>query len=260
MGLFDSDNVQVSGGYDRTKLRVGKYIVKLADSKEVVGGFKGARYQTVIEVVKGRHAAPGTIKSDIIMAQSDPQKAKKDNFKIQKRLAAFAQCKPSAITNEVYNTITRTVKVKSTQEEGEVILKETFPAEQGKLYGKLALLVVKPHINKQKKRTCFYDYEPFDGNYDAVEDFVDEPYEDEGSDAEGGDAPDVSEAAKAAAAAEVEEGDAPELPDETPKDPLTLAAEAGWRLHPKNPAYFFNAKDKAAGVKKREELVALFTK
>lgn len=259
MGMFDSDNVQVSGGYDRKKLRVGRYLVKLLDSKEVIGGFKGQRYQTVFEVVKGRHAAPGTVKSDILMAQSDPQKAKKDNFKIQKRLAAFRKCKPAAITNEIYEKITRTVKVKSTQEEGEVILKETFPAEKGELFGKLAVLVVKPHINKQKKRTCFYDYEPFDGDDSVFEEFVDEPYEDE--DEEGGSsesAPDLSEARKAAAEAEGGDEEAPELPDEEPVDPMTKAAQAGWRIHPKNPSYYFNANDKAAGVKKKAELEALF--
>lgn len=252
MAIFDSDNVQVSGGYDREKLRVGRYLVKLVDSKEVIGGYKGQRYQTVFSVVKGRHAAPGTIKSDIIMAQSDPQKAKKDNFKIQKRLAAFAQCKPAAITNEVYKTMTRTVKVRSTQEEGEVVLNETFPAEKGKLHGKLAVLVVKPYVNKAKKRTCFYDYEPFDGDDSSFEEFVDEPYDDVEEDADDAGAPDLSDATKAAADAE-----APDLPDE-PKDPMTKAAEAGWRIHPKNPQYYFNPNDKAAGVKKRAELEALF--
>lgn len=260
MPMFDSDNVSVSGGYDRKKLRVGKYLVRLADLAEVVGGFKGNRQQTTFTVVKGRNAAPGTVKNDIIMEQSDPQKRKKDNYKIQKRIAAFAGIKPAAVTNEFYAKASRVVKVRSTQDEGQVIVKESFPAEQGSLFGKLATLVVKPHVNKKKQRTCYYEYEPAEPESE-YEEFVDEPYEDEEETSEAAGPDTSSEDLDEARKRMQESEDAPEIDDapEVEKTPLELAAEAGWRQHPKNKAYFFNAKDKAAKPLKEADLIAKFS-
>lgn len=252
MSILDMDTAIVTQGYDREKLKVGKYLVRLKDSRAVVGGYNGNRYQLTFEVVKGRFAAPGTVKSDIIMirpltgSQKEDEKIKKDQGKIKKTISAFLNVKPEAITNARNAKITREQVVRSTQT-GVEVLSESFQAEQGEAYGKLAVCLVKPYTRKtgehKGKQSCFYEYAPFDGNMDAFEEYDPSTYAYEDEDAPEADTDDgLADVAAAAKAAEVDEPPPPPEEDE----PLTKAAKDGWKVNPKSPAgtkWFFRGKE-----------------
>jgi hypothetical protein len=262
MAMFDADEVQVSGNVDREKLPIGRYLVSLADVREVLGAYKGARFQLDFLVKQGPGAPAGTLKSVVIMQQLDASKRKKDNYKIQRWLACFgskpkSEMKPSQITNEVYGKIVREQKVKSSSEQGTIVLKESFPAESGAFFENVATLVVKPYFNnKTKKKTSFYEFEPHNPSeqfeaFDPSKYQADES-EEESDESSSDDA--LADARKAEADAE-EDAPPPAPPEE--EDPLTRAAKDGWAPNPKGKGWFWNKKTKQQ--LKEADLVAQYS-
>lgn len=266
MARFNADEAVVSEGYDRQKLRVGRYLIKKVDAREVIGAYRGDRFQLDFEVVKGRFAAPGTIKGDIIMLKNldalsgdDKTKAKKDQGKIQVMLSVFEGIKPQAVTNAVYAKACREQKVKSTQE-GTEIISESCPADKVSGYGKFAVLIVKPHVLKTGKnagkKSCFYAYEAFKGDDSVFEEYdpTTDVYEDEATNAADEEELDQQLSRRAA-----EEEEVPPPLEEEAEPPLTLAAKAGWKFHPHSKAgqkKYFKGKE----VLSEANLIAKFTK
>lgn len=269
------DNAIIVQGYDKSKLKPGKYLVKLVDCREVRGGYNGDRYQFDFEIVKGRCASPGTVKGEVVMIKNpealsgkDKEKAQKDLGKAKIIVAAFLNVKPDAVTNQVMWDASREQVVRSVNQQTEVVSESCKP-EATTVFGKLAVCVVETCILKTGKnagkKSGFYRFEPFRGDdsifpsYDPASE-NETPYEDDG------DSDDKYEQANEGITRRPNSDAAPTPPDaeEPPPpvedEPLTKAAKAGWAFNTKSPAgskWYFNKTTKEQ--LKESDLIKKFT-
>lgn len=278
---FNAEEAIITEGTDRKKLRVGRYLVKLVDAREVRGAYKGDRFQLDFEVVKGKFAAPGTKKGDIVMLKSleaangkeEKDRIKKDNGKIKVMLGAFLGMKGEAVTQKIYEAACREQLVESDSKQTK-ILSESCKAEEVTGFGKLAVLIVEPHVLKTGKnagkKSCYYRYEPFKGNDSIFEEYdpstEDYSYEDEGDDDNKYEQANEDLAARRRQQTGADE--APSTPDEDPPppdedEPLTKAAKDGWKFNTKSKPgakyYFRTGKDGKTEQLKEADLVAKYS-
>jgi hypothetical protein len=244
MARFDADQAIISRGIDRKKLKVGRYLIKCADCREVVGAYKGDRFQLDFEIVKGRFAAPGTVKAEVVMLKNiealsgkeEKDKAKKDNGKIKIAIGAFLGEKPEAVTNAVFGKACRLQKVHSEGEQT-VVDSESAAPEASSIYGKYAVLESKPHTVKQGKnigkKTSFYEFSPFKGDESIFEEY--DPSTDDVDDLEDeGDSSGDEIVRRTGTTDAPPPPDADEPPPPVEDEPLTKAAKDGWRFNTKS--------------------------
>jgi len=241
MSFFDADSAQITKQIDRARLPIGTYLVKCADAVETHGSFRGNRIQIDFAVVRGP-APEGTVKGQIHMAQVDNQRQAKENGKIQKEIAAFLGIPPRGVTNEVFARAVRTRKerpgVSSTE-----ILSESFPAKDSILYGKQCVVRCVPYKNKAGENTSYYEFEAYDPDVHTTFEEYDIAAERAKSSA-----PTLAEVLAEVPEVEIE----PALPPSSPRERMEAA---GWRPHPKNPAYVYLGKV----ARLADEVMAEFT-
>ena len=241
MSFFDAASARSDKPIDRVRLPVGVYLVRFVDAYEAVGGYRGARIQFDFSVLKGP-APVGVVKAQLHMAQTDVNKQRAENGKIQRQIAAFLRLPPQAVTNEVFAKAVRK-RTERSSPQGREILSESFLPNESILAGKTCVVRSVAYRNKLGVMTSFYEFEAFDPEAGLVFEEYD-PAADRAAQA-------AAEAAALTAEAPTEEEQIAEIPEElTPDQKLE---QAGWKVHPKNPAYVYQGKT----ALKREDALKL---